>query len=177
MSELRWPARLYVTAVSLTAIVLLLLLSFVPVGSPSHVPEATAWALTGLMAAAWLFPLPLSLKRKLYLDTCILIAAILLFPPAIAMLLAGGGTALGHVIRREDWVQALFNSAQTMLQAAVGGLILASGNGEAVRPLMETPESAVLVVVASGAIFLADNLAVATVVGLESGPSLPSLWY
>ncbi len=121
MNELRWPARLYVAAVSLTAIGLGLLLTLVPVGPPSRVPTGTAWVFTGIMAVAWLFPLPLSLKRKLYLDTCILIAAILLFQPAVAMLIAGAGTALAHAIRREDWVQAVFNSAQTMLQAAVGG--------------------------------------------------------
>ncbi len=176
MNELRWPARLYVGGVFLTAVGLVLLLRLLPVGPPSRVPGVIAWVFTGLMAAAWLFPLPLSLKRKLYLDTCILVAAILLFQPAVAMLIAGAGTALAHAIRREDWVQAVFNSSQTMLQAAVGGLIFAAGNGSAARSLFDNPEQAALVVVASGAMFLADNLAVATIVGLESNSSLPRVW-
>ncbi len=177
MDKLRWPARLYVAAVSLTAVGLILLLNVVPVGLPSRVPPLMAWIFVGLMGAAWLFPLPLSLKRKLYLDTCVLTAAILLFHPAVAMLIAGAGTAIAHVIRREDWVQGTFNSAQIMLQAAAGGLILASGTGGAARPLFEDSMQVVLVVVASGVIFLVDNLAVSTIVGLESGYSLPQFWY
>ena len=177
MNELRWSARLYVAAISLTAVGLVLLLGLMSVGHPSRVPPTMAWVLTGLMTATWLFPLPLSLKRKFYLDTCVLIAAILLFQPAVAMLLAGAGTALAHAIRREDRVQAVFNSAQTMLQAAAGGLILTSGNRAVSRPLFENPKEVILLVLAGSAIFLVDNLAVATIVGLESRVSLPRFWY
>lgn len=177
MNELRWPAKLYIAAVSLAAAGLTALSILLPVGAPDRVPTGLAWMFGGLMTAAWLFPLPLSYKRKLYLDTCVLIAAILLFQPVVAMLIAGGGTALSHLIRRQDGVQAAFNSAQIMLQAGLGGLIVATGVIDADRSLFAGPEQAMILVVASTVIFLVDNILVSTMVGLDSELALLPHWY
>ena len=76
---------------------------------------------------AWVYPLQFSFKNRLNFDACVFFAAILLLEPALAIGLIGAGTALAHLILREDGVQALFNSAQAMAQAAAGSLVLGLG--------------------------------------------------
>src|SRR5688572_29900993 len=101
MTELPLPARLYIVALTLSALGLAacLLAADESLGSGTQVvPIAGA----GVMAIAWLYPLHLSFKRKLLLDTSVLVALILLLPPGVAMVVAGAGTLLAHAIRRDD---------------------------------------------------------------------------
>ena len=136
-----------------------------------------AFACIGFMAAACLRPFPLSFRRKLVLDTSVVVAAILLFRPGTAMLIAGAGVLLASAIRRGDPVEAAFNAAQTMLQAAAAGLVLAAGDGEVNRVVLDGPKVAAVTVVAGMAIFVVGNAAVATAVALQAGMPLLRVWY
>ncbi len=176
MSQLPWPARLYVATLTLTALGLTLV-ALAQAKPPSSEQATMALAFGGLMTVAWLFPLPFSFKTKLYFDTSVLVAATLLFEPGMAMLIAGGGTALAHAIRREDGVQATFNSAQVALQTAAGGFVLARGGWHADHPLFSHPGEMPLIVVAAAVMWMVNHLSVATVVGLQSGVAPLRVWY
>jgi hypothetical protein len=43
------------------------------------------------------------------MDTTVLVAAVILVEPGVALLLMGAGTALAHVARREPWDQTGVN--------------------------------------------------------------------
>jgi diguanylate cyclase (GGDEF)-like protein len=176
MTKLPWPARLYFAALTLLA--LGLAIGILPAtGTLRPGTWAVAIACAGLMAIAWLYPLSLSFKRRLYLDTSVLVALILLLPPGVAMVVAGAGTILAHAIRREDWVQATFNTAQIMVQAATGALILEAFEGTTRHQPAHSPGTVGLVLVAGAAMYLVTNLAVATMVALQSRMVPSHLWY
>src|SRR5215212_6705395 len=48
----------------------------------------------GCTALAWLFPIHFASKTKLYADMAVMIAAVLLLPPAFAVVAVGSGTLL-----------------------------------------------------------------------------------
>ena len=87
MNQLPLGARVYATGITLAA--LSLTIGLLAVGEPpSRTDTLLAVVCTGLIAATTLGPLPLSFKRKLVLDTSVLVAAVLLFPAGVAMLIA-----------------------------------------------------------------------------------------
>src|SRR3954447_9768398 len=108
MADLPLPARLYFTVLGLSVLGLMArLLRFA--APPDRAMLLQAVVGVALLTAAWLYPLPKSFKQSIYLDTSVLIAAIVLLPPGLAMVVAGAGTLLAHLIRRQDWVQSAFN--------------------------------------------------------------------
>jgi signal transduction histidine kinase len=171
VSIVPFPAKLY--AVLLTASSLGLALALLSgENEPGAAKVIEGIAAACLIAVAWLRPFPLSFKRKLYLDTSILVTTILLFQPGVAMAIAGSGTLLAHVIRRQDWTEALFNSAQMMLQAAAGSAVLVAGGYNRTLDDLDRPINLVLILIAGAVMFLVNNLAVATMIALQSGMAI-----
>jgi signal transduction histidine kinase len=96
---------------------------------------------TACMAGAWLYPVPFAARTKLYVDTAVSVAAVLLLAPAYALAAVGVGTLLAHGIRRgsRDWSQALFNTAQAMLVALAAALLLVFAGWRPIEPLVSAP--------------------------------------
>jgi diguanylate cyclase (GGDEF)-like protein len=175
VDNLRPAAKLYLTAIALTALGVALL-SFDDITTLSMDRALFALALVGSMALAGLWSLPFAAKTKLYLDTGVLVAAVLLFEPGAAILVAAAGTLIAQVLRRQPWYQTLFNVAQTALMAATGGLIMAAGGWE-VDPLrFGRPSSALLIMVAAVAMHLLNLAAVGVIVALQSGQTVLTVW-
>ena len=174
---MRPAARAYIAALVLLAITLLL-----PAAARMALPTShdllLAAAIAGCTALAWRFPLNFAFRTKLYVDTAVIVAAILLFVPGIAMLAVGTGTLLGHGFRRapRDWAEALFNAAQVMLQAAVGGAMLTGAGWDPARPAFGQPTVLLILPAAVGAMHLVNVLAVATIVALQEGLPLVRTW-
>lgn len=108
---------------------------------------------TGCMLAAWLLPIQFAPNTKYYLDTAVMIASVLLLPPALAAVAIGTGTLAAHAIRpnARDWAEALFNTAQAMLVALAAAFILDLAGWDAgestftrPRPLLILPLVAVI---------------------------------
>src|SRR5262245_46828453 len=99
MTELRRPAQLYIWLLALTAAGLAVAL-LPRAARPDGRAACLVVALTTLMTLAHLFPLKFSFHTKLTLDTTVIFAAVLLFEPGIAVLVAGTGTLLALTIQR-----------------------------------------------------------------------------
>jgi len=176
VATLPFPARLYsavLTAVALGLSIALL----IPAGVPDTRGVLSAIGFGGLTALAWLHPVPLAFKRKLFFDTSVIVAAVLLLPPGRAALIIGAGTLIAHVLRREEWGQGVFNAAQTMLQTVITGLILGDARGVMERVPADGPALLAVTAIASASTFLISNLSVTTMIGLETGVSPPQMWY
>jgi signal transduction histidine kinase len=168
VSEVQPATRFYLAALAVvTAAVVALALARSPL--PGRQDTMLALAFFGLQVLAISFPLDLGHQQKLSLHTAVIVAAVLLFDPGIAMLIAGGGTVAGQALRREPGVQVLFNGCQTALQAGLAGLALS---------LFDEPPSVVGfsdgaafagVLCAIVVIYLVDIVAVGTIVRLEAG--------
>ncbi len=176
MTGLRLQAKLFIFALALLALGAIPLTLHFPHGLSSERMIAAA-VFAVFMAIAMLFPLHVGFKTKLALDTSVIFAAILLFPPAIAMLIAASGTILAHLVRREPLLQAIFNTSQTALQAAGGSLLLAMVGWNTDQLQFNHPVQMAAIAGAAVVMYLINTLSVATVVGLQSGMAPLHIWY
>jgi diguanylate cyclase (GGDEF)-like protein len=175
MEPLRSQAKAYIAAVSITATAGLAV-GLAEAPRPSAETALLAGAFAGLMTMAFYFPLPFAFRTKLYLDTAVVVAAILTFEPGVAALIAATGALLGHALRREFVEQAIFNAGQITIQTLLGALILA---GLGVGPGSSHPsEPAVIaaVTIAALAMIPINTLLVATIVGIQSRLSIARFW-
>ncbi len=175
MSTLRLSAKLYITMLVLLAIgvTLVTLVHTDPLSSERTV---LAVAFAALFCIAYLFPLPVAAKTKVTLDTSLIFAAILLFEPAIAMLIVGSGSVLAHLIRRGSLDETLFNSSQAVLQAGCGGLVLGIVGWNAGALQFDRPPQVLIVVLAAVAMYAVNNVLVSTIVGLQLEQSPLLVW-
>ncbi len=175
MNSLLPSARRFIAGLA-GAAAALALFGLVRAGLPTLPQVTLAIALAALITVAWLFPLPISFKTHLYLDTTFLVTAILTLKPGYAILVAGAGAALAHRLRNEDTAQTLFNTAQAMLQAAAGAGILALGGWNPETHHFEDLRLIGMMLLAGLAAIAVNDIAVATMVALQSGISILAGW-
>ena len=175
MKALPWPVRIYLALIVLSAggltIWRLVSQSFL---SSDQLP--LAGLLVGCMMLAWLFPLPVGFKTHFYLDTVAVIAAVLLFQPGVAMLIAGAGTLGAQIFRRRYPDEALFNTAQTMLQAAIAAFVLGISGFQGGQVQASNPGFVVTVLIVGIVLFLSSAALVGTVVALQGGLNPVGVW-
>lgn len=118
MSERQSSTRSYLTALALaTAGVTVIALR--QTATPGLNDALLAIAFCGLQVAASSFPLKLAPQQTYSLHTTVIFAAVLLFDPGAAVLIAGVGSAIGQIIRWQPGSQVFFYTCQTALQAGV----------------------------------------------------------
>ncbi|HEY9089061.1 MAG TPA: HD domain-containing phosphohydrolase [Anaerolineaceae bacterium] len=140
---------------------------------------AREWVLlavfTFLLVLSNSYSLPFSEKVNLQLSTIVIVAAILLFDPAEAVLIGATGKAISCVLRRKRFEQLAFNSSQVVIYTSASSLVL-----RAISP--ETPWNPTAlrdwigVFGSSGLIMLINTLLTGSVVALETGKPLLITW-
>ncbi|HEY7035031.1 MAG TPA: bifunctional diguanylate cyclase/phosphodiesterase [Thermomicrobiales bacterium] len=135
-----------------------------------------AVAMVGFMVVAWLFPLPFAFQTKVYLDTGVVFASILLFDPGVALAAAALGTAIAHALRRRTPAESVFNAAQIALQAAIGGWILGLGGWSTDAVRVARPRDAAAVLAAGAAVYLVNTVLVAGVIAIQTAANPLRVW-
>jgi diguanylate cyclase (GGDEF)-like protein len=145
-------------------------------GLPATSPLPLGLLLAACMLLAWLYPLPVGFKTHFYLDTAVLMAAVLLFEPGVAMLIVGAGTLAAQCIRHRFWDETLFNTGQTMIQAAAAALTMgfAGYTGETVEA--GNPDFIVAVLATGITLYVVSAILVGTVVALQGGLHPLAVW-
>lgn len=174
MTEIRPRTRVFVVILALAA---LAAGGHAALQRPSMSPErlVIAGAFLAFMVVALLFPLPFAPRTKMTLDTSVIFASMLLLPPAAGILIAVVGTLLGSLIRRRPPVAVLFNGAQRILQAGIGGSLLVLAGWDYDWTRISAGQAAV-VPVAAVIMYVINTASVATVVGLQAGEPPVSVW-
>src|SRR5690348_15316587 len=175
MAPLRPAAKTFLGAMALAAVASIVV-ALAWSGPPAADRLSLALVLAGGIVLAGLAPLPFVDRTKLYLDTAVLLAAVLLLDPPSAMLVAAAGTLLGQAVRRQPQDQAVFNAAQATLQAATGVALLAAAGWRADRFALNQPQALLLVLAAAAAMWLVNTLTTATIVGLQEGVPARAFW-
>jgi diguanylate cyclase (GGDEF)-like protein/PAS domain S-box-containing protein len=174
MEPLRPQAKVYIGVVAAVA-ALGLTCTLAAADRPDPTTAILAGALAFLMTLAFVFPLPFAFRTKLYLDTAVLVAAVLVFSPGLAALIAATGALLGHALRREAVDQAIFNASQITLQALVGALIVSQfGPGPSAEAV--TPATVLAAIAAAAAMIPVNTGLVAAIVGLQSRLPFLRFW-
>jgi HD-GYP domain-containing protein (c-di-GMP phosphodiesterase class II) len=126
MSKLRWPLRLYILAV-IAAGAVALLAGAVATSSVRGDSLAVAAILVAFASVAKRWPMHLSAKMKLTAGDTASFAAALVLGPLLAMLVAGGSTALAQLLtRRGSWHNRAFNAAGHALGAGAAAVTYAA---------------------------------------------------
>jgi diguanylate cyclase (GGDEF)-like protein len=167
MSKLRQATKWYIAVIVLAALSLLIG-TLANTSLPSRERLVLVGMLTGFGVVAFSFPLQSTSGTRLSLHTSVLFAAMLLFEPGIAMLIAGGSLFLAQFAYRKPWDETFFNAAQFMLQVGAGGLILAWTGWNFDAPTFALPHWVVLIVVVAVVMYVIEFLAVAAVIGLQT---------
>lgn len=176
MDESSVAVRWYIAGLSaISTVVVGLCLAVGSAPSVRSRPVLAAALAAGAMLAQF-FPIHLADKTKVYVDSAVVIAAVLLLSPAAAVGLAVVAVGVHQIVRREDWDQTVFNVAQTALHVGAGALVF-----RALGPAGPSPEvpgigSWLGVVAAIGAMHLLNTLGVAIIAALQLGNDPLRVW-
>jgi diguanylate cyclase (GGDEF)-like protein len=176
VDALRPAATRYLVIIVLAALgVALIALSRVTMPGTEGIVLAVFLALEATLAQC--FPLHFAARTKLYLDTAVLVAAVVLFEPGVALLVMGTGCVLAHVVRREPWDQTLFNTAQVVLLAAGGSTLITATGWCDGGPILDHPQCMLFIAVVGMLMILSSDLIVSTMAALQlNEPVLGSWW-
>jgi signal transduction histidine kinase len=148
---------------------------------PSHDVRLLAIAILG-NAVAMLFPLPIAPGRKVHLAVVVQVAALLLFPPAPALLALGLSTLAANLIlrargKRDIW-NVLFNSGQHTLSLALAWGVLATLTPPAAPAflVLDNGRSIVALGLAVSLLYLVNTWAVALAVALQRRQAPLAVW-
>lgn len=176
MPPLRHATRGYIAG--LVTLVVIALVIWLPETHPLGIQHSLlALATSGTIAATLLFPLPFAWKTRLHLDTTVILAATLIFEPAVAVVIVASGSALAQAIRRERWAQAVFNGAQRSLQAVASSGILLLAGWDPIAPTFNRVETLVSVIAAGVVVHVINTAAVAVMIGVEERLSSLRVWH
>ena len=174
VSELHASTRTYLVALAATAAGVAVV-AMLQTSQPSLSTTMMAIIFCGLQALAVGFPIQLAPQQRFSLHTSVIFAAVLLFDPGTAMLIAGIGTLIAEVVRRQPGEQVLFNVSQTGLQAGLAGLLVTMVDQPEDIVTFDRLEAAIAVMGAALVIELVDVITVEVVVRLESRQPLRSI--
>lgn len=174
MSELRAATRSYLAALAI-ATVAVTVAAALRSSTPDLHDGVLAIAFCALQVLAVAYPIELGPQQKVSLHTAVIFAAVLLFDPLTAILIAGVGSVLGQTISRQPVEQVLFNTCQTALQAGVAGLLLAQFADPPGIIDFDRIGDVIGALAAAVVIEIIDIAAVTVIIRLETGQSLRSL--
>ena len=123
----------------------------------------------GLLVLAQRYEIHLAPKTKVSVDTAVLFAAALLFPPNVALLLAGAGASLSDLLARRRWYNVAFNAAQVGLTTGLASLLYRLVSPDPVWQGGTLAWHAIGVVVAAAAMYLGNAVLVDVAVALQLG--------
>lgn len=175
MRALSWPTLVYLLLVVFAA-VLSAATAIYQASFPSSGELALA-ALLGILALlVWLFPMPQSFDTRSILDTIVIVAAVLLLDMGIAILFVGLGALLAQVIQRRPWERLTFDTAQVVLQIAIGSWFLGQTSWDRQAPALNEPASIGIALACAFIILTANHFLVGTIVSLNSAINPLRVW-
>jgi HD domain len=143
-------------------------------------PTGTQWVFAGLLGGAigvaQRFPVHLSIKTKVYVDTAFITAAALMLPPPLAGLTVAVPTVVHEIKRRDSWEQGVFNVAQTAAYVLVGSWVGHTLAGTEGMPALVGIRSYLAIAAALLVMHVINTLAVAGVVALQLGKRPIVIW-
>ena len=179
--------KLYSVAISLLALLTLVVwqAAGAPAGTAGGVHESV-WTFplvfAGLSALAVVFPIQVTRNYKFTMDIAAHFAALLLFGPVVAMMMAGLGTLIGNLTQlaagKRGWWGTLFNTGKSMLAVATAGVVcIVLVPGDVTDAIDRGNLASILGLVAgAGAHYLVSEFPIAIAVGLQHRKNPWSIW-
>jgi diguanylate cyclase (GGDEF)-like protein len=163
----------FITGTSLLAISILFVL-FLAAGQPSWRDASVGLAMLAFLSAAYRRPLPFGPHTHLVLDSAVLLAAALLLPGNLAMVVALAGPLFASVPNRGPWVEPIFNGSQAALQVAAVNALLGPLGWERAEPFADL-RFIVAVPVAGALMYAVNTIAIGAMLAIQEGSKIPEV--
>jgi hypothetical protein len=176
MRDFPIPVRAYIIGIALAA--LALFVAAANLGGLSVITEQSALIglLVAAIAASTSFPVHISPKTKVSVETTLVFASVLLFPPAAAIAISALGTFISQVLLRQKWGHILFEVAQTVLYTGLGGFCYHNLISDPLTSVINSPSGLLTLVGVALIMHMVNGLLVAGVVALQTHRSLIRVW-
>jgi len=175
-NELNQSVRRYVWALAATTTLLGLILTVWGNAEPTSSQWVFAMLLGCAIGVAQQFPVHLSIKTKVYVDTAFITAAALMLPPPLAVLAVAVPTAAHEVKQHVSWEQGVFNVAQTASYVLAGSWVVHTLAGTERMPSVAEVRTYMAIAAALVVMHVINTLAVAVVVALQLGKRPIAVW-
>lgn len=174
MSAFPRPARVYIWSLSLLAAILLL--TAVYLFEPTSASFGTLLLFGLLSVSAGLFPVVLPRKLvEITVGVAINIAAVILFPFALAILIPTLGAVATELLQRRVWYKSVFNMAQTIVTYSALSLLATLIYPAGIR-VEDAPNWIAALLVIGAGYYLLNTTIVVTVIALTSRVSFWYIW-
>lgn len=175
MVDSGWIIRAYIIGLAVLAAGLMIV--FVSATSvPSGADILIATALAAFVAIAYRYPVHFDFKSSIILDTSVVFASVLLFPPGTAMLIILLGALAGKLTRSNEPEELVFNISQALIQTACAGAILLAFDWEFGAVDFNGGRTPFVLILAALAIYLTNTTLVSIVISLHTGLRPWQLW-
>jgi HD-GYP domain-containing protein (c-di-GMP phosphodiesterase class II) len=175
-NELNRSVRCYIWALAAATTLLGLVLTAWGSAGPTSTQWVFAVLLGGAIGVAQEFPVHVSLKTKVFVDTAFITAAALMLPPPLAVLAVAVPTAAHEVKQRDSWEQGVFNVAQTASYVLAGSWVVHALSGTERMPALAEVRTYLAIAAALLIMHVINTLAVAVVVALQLGKRPIAVW-
>ncbi|MFC1926875.1 sensor histidine kinase [Chloroflexota bacterium] len=176
MPQFSLRLRIYIGFIAVSGVALLVYLLFRGFPDLSLQNSLLAATFALFIGIAGIYPIPISMKTKAYVTTAAIFAALLLFDPVIATLVAVTGAAFSQIFIRRGWYNTLFNVGQTILYVGLASLTYNALTGGLTAMTFTSFGSVVALPVAAGIAYLVNSCAVAAAAGLQIKQNPIKIW-
>ncbi|MBL7184304.1 MAG: HD domain-containing protein, partial [Anaerolineae bacterium] len=177
MRDFSLIVRVYILGIALAA--LALFISAANLGGMDVIIEQPVLAglLVAAIAAASSFPVHIPPKTKVSVETTVIFAAILLFPPAAAMAISALGMLIScQVFLRKKWGHTLFEVAQTALYTGLAGFSYHNLVSDPLTSVINSPGGLLTLIGVALIMHVVNAFLVAGAVALQTHRSLIRMW-
>ena len=177
MRDFSTPVRAYIFSIALAALVLFVAAASFGGDNDAFRQPLLAGLLVAAIAASSSYPVQISLKTKVSVETTVIFVALLLFPPPEAIAISAVGMFVScQVFLRKKWGHTLFEVAQTVLYTGVGSLSYRNLISAPLTSVINSPSGLLTLAGVAVVMHVVNGLLVAGVVALQTRRSLLPVW-
>lgn len=172
----RHDLNIYVAGLTLAAVAMVTLLSvFQPFASSTNVFKVGTFL--ALIWFAGLYPIHVAPKTKVSVTTAAIFAAILVFNPLVAVLIAGVGVTANQLfLQNKTWSNVVFSISQTVLFVGTSALVYSALQTTSGPLTLVSAYGFLCAAAAALALYLVNSAAVSVAAGLQTHGNPFVIW-
>jgi len=177
MRDFSTPVRVYILGIAVAAMVLFA--AAASLGGLSAIVEQPLLAglMVAVIAASTSFPVHISPKTKVSVETTLIFVSVLLFPPAAAIAISALGMFIScQIFLGKRWGHTLFEVAQTVFYTGLAGFFYHGLITDPLTSVINLPSGLLILVGAALIMHVVNGLLVAGVVALQTHRDLIRVW-
>jgi len=169
--------RVYISVIALAALALFVSVAYLEGLNPIVEQPVVAALLLAAIAASSSFPVHISPKTKVSVETTFIFGTLLLFPPPAAIAICALGVLVSSIVQRHKWGHTLFEVAQTALYTGLAGFSYHRLISDPLASVINSPMGLLILAGVALIMHMVNALLVAGAVALQTHRGLMQTWW